>query len=251
MSTHRFGWLPDIPDQRDMPFKTTFRKKLPASVDLRDICPAPYQQGDLGSCVAQSVSACMQIVSRVQGQLAWAQVIPSRLFVYYNARKIDGAVDYDAGTYLRSGIKGVVKYGACKEVPTWAYDITQFATKPTKVAYKEGLTHQALKYSRLGQSINAMKQCLAEGFPFVCGISIYESFLSEEVEKTGVIPMPGRNERVEGGHAITIVGYDAKSFILRNSWGEEWGQKGYATIPHEYLVNDDMAADFWTIRLVE
>jgi len=251
MSIHRFGWLPDIPDQRDMPFKTISRKKLPASVDLRDICPAPYEQGDLGSCVAQSVSACMQIVSRVQGQLAWAQVIPSRLFVYYNARKLDGSIKYDAGSYLRSGIKSVVKWGVCKEVPTWPYDIEKYTQKPSLKAYREGTTHQALKYSRLGQSINTMKQCLAEGYPFVCGISIYESFLSEETEKTGVIPMPGRDERVEGGHAITIVGYDAKSFILRNSWGEEWGQKGYATIPHEYLVNDDMAADFWTIRLVE
>jgi C1A family cysteine protease len=98
-----------------------------------------------------------------------------------------------------------------------------------------------------------MRTCLADGFPFVFGFTVYENFESRQVARTGVLNMPQQAERVVGGHAVMAVGYidAAKRFIVRNSWGTAWGKKGYFSMPFDYLVDSDLAADFWTIRLVE
>ncbi len=95
-----------------------------------------------------------------------------------------------------------------------------------------------------------MRACVAEGFPFVFGFTVYESFESQQVARTGIVPMPGRAERVVGGHAVVGVGYHGaeKRFIVRNSWGTGWGMKGYCTMPYDYLANPNLAEDFWTIR---
>ena len=95
-----------------------------------------------------------------------------------------------------------------------------------------------------------MRSCLAAGFPFVFGFSVYESFESPEVAKTGVVPMPSGNEQLLGGHAVLCVGYDDASarFLVRNSWGTGWGMAGYFTIPYDYLADRDLSDDFWTLR---
>jgi C1A family cysteine protease len=97
-----------------------------------------------------------------------------------------------------------------------------------------------------------MQGCLADGYPFVFGFTVYDSFESSKVARTGIVPMPHSREKVAGGHCVVAVGYeDAKRvFIIRNSWGKEWGMKGYCTMPYEYLLNAQLASDFWTIRTV-
>jgi C1A family cysteine protease len=98
-----------------------------------------------------------------------------------------------------------------------------------------------------------MKGCLAEGYPFVFGFTVYESFEGVPIAKTGILNLPKKTEKVVGGHAVLAVGYDdtGARFIVRNSWGAHWGQKGYFTIPYSYLLNENLSDDFWTIRLVE
>lgn len=97
-----------------------------------------------------------------------------------------------------------------------------------------------------------MKGCLASGFPFVIGFTVYESFESDKVARTGVMPMPATREHVLGGHAVMAVGYDDKldRFRMRNSWGKGWGIKGYFTMPYAYLLDDNLSDDFWKITLV-
>jgi C1A family cysteine protease len=153
---------------------------------------------------------------------------------------------------LRDGIKSVAKRGACKE-KSWPYEIARFREKPTRDCYAEGRRHQAIRYLRVNQSLSQLKGCLAEGFPFVFGFAVYESFESARVEKDGEVPMPRAGEAFLGGHAVLAVGYDERSqrFIVRNSWGGKWGKRGYFTLPYPYLTQPSLARDFWTVRKVE
>ena len=170
----------------------------------------------------------------------------SRLFIYYNERSLEDTVDYDSGASLRDGIKTLKDYGVCHE-RTWPYVISKFDVKPTVKCYNEAGKHRIESYHRLG-TINEMLACVAEGYPFVFGFAVYESFESQTVKRTGIADMPKKDERMIGGHAVMAVGYDQKQkrFIVRNSWGEQWGQAGYFTMPYAYF--ETLASDFWTIR---
>jgi len=145
----------------------------------------------------------------------------------------------------------VAKVGACPETE-WPYDIAKFATEPPAKCFSDALKYKTVLYQRVIQTLNQMKGCLASGFPFVFGFSVYESFESPQIAKSGIVPMPASSEKQLGGHAVIAVGYDDKSqrFIVRNSWGKGWGMGGYFTLPYAYLTDDNLAADFWTIRIV-
>jgi len=245
----KYSWRPDVPDQRDHIFAIQ-AVALPPSIDLRAECPPVYDQGQLGSCTGNAISGSFAFTDHKEHLGIF--FAPSRLFIYYNERVIEGTVGSDAGAQIRDGIKSVVKTGVCSEV-TWPYRITKFKLKPTAKAYKEAALHQAVSYARIARSLSVMKACLASGFPFVFGFSVYESFESASVAKSGVLDMPAADEQLLGGHAVLCVGYDDASqrFIVRNSWGAAWGQAGYFTIPYAYLLNETLSDDFWTIRTVE
>ena len=248
----RFGWVPDLPDHRDHMYAAPLMivTALPPKADLRPKCPPVVDQGQLGSCTANAIGNAHLFGQMKQGQPD--AFLPSRLFIYYNERAMEGTVNSDSGAMIRDGIKSVAKQGACPE-KLWPYQINKFTKKPSAPCYKEALKHQALSYSRVTQSVAQMKGCLASGYPFVFGFTVYDSFQSAAVAKTGTVPMPGQGEAVVGGHAVLAVGYDdtTQRFIVMNSWGTGWGAKGYFTIPYGYLTDSDLAADFWTIRIVE
>lgn len=248
----RYGWVPDIPDQRDHLYAAPVvaLKKLPPKVDLRPQCPKViYDQGQLGSCTGNAIACAIQF-ERLKQKLK-PDFLPSRLFIYYNERAMEGTITSDSCAQIRDGIKSVAQLGDCPE-SEWPYVIEKFATKPAAACYRDALKYKALLYQRVTQTVNQMKGCLASGYPFVFGFSVYESFESPQVAKTGVAPMPASNEKQMGGHAVIGVGYDdaQQRFIVRNSWGSGWGMKGYFTLPYAYLAEGDLAADFWTIRLV-
>lgn len=245
----KWGWKPDIPDQRDFPFKKLLKiaRRLPSSIDLREGCSPVEDQGNLGSCTACASAGLVEFLDLKNGITFDA----SRLFIYYNERVMEGTVDSDAGAYLRNAIKTLVNEGVCKE-SLWPYVVGNFRNKPFTSCYTEALNHQVLAYYRMG-TLTEMKTCLASGLPFMFGFAVYESFLSDEVENTGKVPMPLRNERMLGGHAVMAVGYRDldKRFIVRNSWGTGWGIGGYFTIPYAYLDSRKLAGDFWTITKQE
>jgi len=162
------------------------------------------------------------------------------------------SVASDAGAEIRDGVKSVNKQGAPPET-LWPYVISKFKRKPTPAAFKAALAHQSISYQRVTRDLANMKACLAEGFPYVFGFSVYDGFESNECAKTGVLNVPEKTEELLGGHAVLAVGYDDASqrFIVRNSWGESWGQQGYFTMPYAYMTNRGLCSDFWTIRKVE
>jgi C1A family cysteine protease len=223
---------------------------LPKSVDLRSGCPAVYDQGDLGSCTANAIAAAVEFDQRKQGIAQ--PFTPSRLFIYYNERALEGTISTDSGAMLRDGIKAVAGDGACPE-SMWPYVEDVFADMPPAPCFKIGKLHPAVNYSRVSQDLRTMKACLAAGYPFVLGFTVYESFESDDVAHTGVVQLPDVSETSMGGHAVMAVGYDDPSgrFLVRNSWGVGWGMGGYFTIPYAYLTDENLAADFWTIRLVK
>ena len=245
MIKRNYGWRPDVPDQRDFLYSRVVRKakKLPEMIDLRLHCSAVEDQGELGSCTANAIAGNIEFLENI---LAQKFEDKSRLFIYYNERVQEGHVEEDSGATLRDGIKVCAKYGACDE-RLWPYAIKEFARKPNKKAYADGKKHLIVSYHRI-LTIDEMRTCLAEGFPFVFGFAVYESFETQRVASTGVVNMPGKSERMLGGHAVMAVGYvdKVKRFIVRNSWGEDWGVRGYFTLPYKYMQT--LADDFWTIR---
>ena len=239
-----YGWLPDIPDRRDFLYSAIRPViRLPKKVDLSSFCSRVEDQGNLGSCTAQALSGSLEFLDK-KTDGAYTDV--SRLFVYYNERLLMGSVEYDSGASLRVGIKTLRNHGACGET-LWPYVITRFARKPAAKCYTEAKSHRIVSYHRIS-GLREMLACLAEGYPFVFGFTVYESFQAASVARTGVVAMPGKGEKTLGGHAVMAVGYDrtAGRFFVRNSWGAKWGKKGYGTMPFEYL--ETLAADFWTIR---
>lgn len=246
----RYGWIPDLPDHRDHLYAApaAVLRKLPAQIDLRKQCPPVYDQGELGSCTANAIGGAIEF-DRMKQHLS--DFVPSRLFIYYNERVMEGTVDSDSGAQIRDGIKSVAKQGACPE-KEWPYDINKFTVKPPAQCYQDALKDRAVSYSRLTHNLNQMKGCLASGFPFVFGFTVYESFESQTVAQTGHAPMPQPNEQVLGGHAVLAVGYDDSHqwFLVRNSWGTQWGMQGYFTLPYAYLIDPNLADDYWTIRLI-
>lgn len=244
------GWNPDRPDQRDHIYAApaSVLAALPVLVDLRTQFPAAYDQGKLGSCTANAIAGAVEYDWRQQ---KLADVSPSRLFIYYQERLMEGSVTTDSGAYIRDGMKAIAKYGAPHE-HLWPYDIKKFAKKPPAKVYSDGLRRQAVSYARVTQTLQQLQGCLAAGFPFVFGFTVYESFESDKVASTGMVPMPASAEAELGGHAVLAVGYrdSDRRFIVRNSWGD-WGSSGNCFMPYEYLTSRGLAADFWKVTLME
>lgn len=224
-------------------------------VDLRSKMPPVYDQGNLGSCTANAIGAAYQfryMREFEQQEQKDEPFIPSRLFIYYNERKIEGTINEDSGASLSDGIKTISNTGVCTETE-WPYDITVYKNEPPTECYTYASSHTCIKSKRLIQDITQLKTCLSNGFPFVFGLVIYPSFESSYASKTGIIPVPGPKEQPLGGHALLCCGYDETKqvFIIRNSWGESWGDKGYCYIPYSYILDKQKAHDFWTVEDVQ
>jgi len=247
-----YGWIPDLPDQRDYQYAAPLEMigALPASVDLTSACPPVYDQGQLGSCTANAIGGAIEF-DQIKQNLS-PIFVPSRLFIYYNERSMEGTVNSDSGAQIRDGMKSVGTVGVCPE-DMWQYNIADFQVQPTDACYQAALLHKAILYKRVTRNLTQMKCCMASGYPFIFGFSVYESFESAQVAQAGHVPLPQEGEQVLGGHAVCAVGYDDANqwFIARNSWGTGWGMQGYFTLPYTYLTSRSLSSDFWTVRVVQ
>ncbi|HMO03414.1 MAG TPA: C1 family peptidase [Kiritimatiellia bacterium] len=220
--------------------------KLPKKVDLRGMMTAIEDQGQTSSCVANALAGSYEYwIRRTTKQ----DYDVSRLFLYYNARWRSGDQDKDAGSVIQLAMEGLRDFGACSEV-SWPFEKPLLLKKPDRDAYAEAAQFKITEMARVPLDLQAWKQALASGYPIVFGCLLFESF-DQANQRGGVVPMPspedvGRSSH--GGHAMTAVGYsDAEQvFIVRNSWGPKWGDKGYCYMPYNYLMNPEFnAGDSW------
>ena len=268
------GWIPDYPDFRDYTEETqevktvlgsTIKlkaKSQPVSMDLREWCSPVENQGMIGSCTAH---AGVGIIEYYERKSFGRHIDASHLFLYKvtrNLMKMKG----DTGAYLRTTMGAMVLFGVPPE-DYWPYSDKEkeFDKEPPAFCYAFAQNYQTLTYFRhdppstkADDLLARLKSYLSKGHPAMFGFTVYNSI--EQAEETGKIPFPSPKEKIEGGHAIVAVGYDDKmkiknrygkiettgALLIRNSWGKEWGEKGYGWLPYEY-IRKGLAEDFWSV----
>lgn len=270
LCNRKYGYLKSKTDIRD--FMTYFtddhvkaflgESHIPTVFDLRTVVKLPQalsdiDQGNLGSCTANAIAFAYAFDELKQGN--HEIFLPSRLFIYYNERMMEGSVDTDAGAEIRDGMKSINRYGVCDE-HHWIYDLEKFREKPSKEIYEEAKLAKSLTYAKIDFSKNEtesdrimqLKKSILSGFPFVFGFAVYASFETEEVAKTGMVPMPKPNEEMVGGHAVCAVGFDDEKqcFLIKNSYGPNWGLDNYFYMPYAYVSDPRLCDDFWVLRQV-
>ncbi len=257
------GWKRDFPDPRDHQFSVGLEtlQALPPSVDLGGTFPV-YDQGQLGSCSANALAAAVQFDRLKSGEDP--AFVPSKLFIYYNERSLEGDIPVDGGAYLRDGVKSLQQQGVCPEAE-WPYDATPAATEggpfpvgsravtqPAQQCYNDAANYTITSYQAVIQTLSQLQGCLASGYPFAFGFSVFSSWYDVDPHPT-VVPMPGQADTLVGGHAVLCVGYDNATnlFKIRNSWGPAEGDNGYFYFPYAYLLNSNLSSDFWVINAVK
>lgn len=252
LSKYNLNYVFSPKDKRDKRFSAYYKAidptKLPGKVDLSENFGSIFDQGDIGSCVANSVAYCIRWVRQKNNLSVYD---PSRLYIYYYGRVIeDVAPTEDSGLYIRDGYKSVAQYSVCAE-RNWPYNSKQFHIEPNEYAQQAAKQHRTFTYLAVDQNINELKHCLSEGYPISFGFTVFSSFMSATVAKTGIVPYPDvRKEQQMGGHAVTIVGYDdsTQMFKIVNSWSDKWGDNGYFYFPYNFVLNYKYCDDFWTAR---
>jgi len=245
-SIPKYHWVKDKIDSRDHPYQLTNTEQSNI-VDLRQYCSTIENQGNLGSCTGNAIAGAIELLHKRQNRT----LDISRLFIYYYERMFIGTVNYDSGAYIRDGIKACYTYGAPTE-NLWPYNISKFRTAPSKTALTDAAKRKVTSYQR-ATDFNAVIDAITSGYPVTIGFSVYSSFDTVNVARTGIMPYPDtKKERLLGGHAVLLVGYNKNNntFIARNSWGTNWGDKGYFYMPFQVIQNTSMSSDFWVIKSI-
>jgi C1A family cysteine protease len=254
----RGGWHPDLPDHRDVEYQP-HAHEVDESLDLRDTVGAaipqvmPYDQGRLPSCASNAVAAALVYLQAARGR----EVIPpSRMYLYWNERFGPGRPSSE-GVSLRVALKSLNSYGVCPE-ELWPYRAGTLDRNPSYAAYEAARYTRGVQYQRIvvppdqpAEAAKALRQCVANGWPVLFGVTVYDNFLESRVGKNGMIDEPSAGSRAYFGHAGLIVGYqrdgDGTVFTCQNSWGTDWGDHGFYRLPDSYLANRKLTRDFWAI----
>lgn len=245
-TSRNYGWRPDVPDVRDLKYGAHHvvhaASALPAKVSIRSGMSPVRDQGQLGACTGFSTCAAVEYL--IPGK------VMSPLFVYWNERSLEGTIASDAGAEIRDGIKVLNQIGAALEAKCrYSDNASKFKRKPGATAFTDAAKRKLATYLRCNSRVEVMS-ALATKKPVVIGFSCYASLETAEVDKTGIVPLPKKGERMIGGHAICLTGYDTATglFEFKNSWSADWGDNGYGYLPFGYLDDSNLSDDFWCLQ---
>lgn len=211
---------------------------------LQKDMPPVYDQGQIGSCTANALGGGIEFLEKKRS-------VPSRLFLYYNERQLQGSVMQDSGSTIGTGITALINYGICTE-ELWPYETKDLFVKPDEAAYKSANTDILQSFTQL-TTLETIKESIYKGYPVAFGFQVYEYMESEAMARNGILRLPQPGEKLLGGHAVLAVGYnDTTQMVrIRNSWGQFWGQSGYFDMPYKYISEPQLASDFWAINKME
>jgi C1A family cysteine protease len=230
-------------------YATVGNSTIPSTVvDLRNNpnMPPIYNQGQVNSDSA--AAGC----TLIEYHLGYTSQILSVFFLYYNTRTIANvSTNSNNQVHLSDVVTAIEKYGICSE-NLWPSDPSNetFTETPTLLCYEEAkINNSKLAFKTLNNTLVEMKRAISNGLPFMVSLDIYASFYSDEVKNTGIVPMPVPGDYFVSDHSVVCVGYDdnRQLFIMRNSIGTEWGDKGYFYIPYDYLTSSTLSFDMWII----
>jgi C1A family cysteine protease len=260
---YKYNLKKSVEKNTDLLFKDIIdeAKLIPLNADIRSGYSPIKNQGELGACTSFSACSVMEYLLNKNIDL-------SELYFYFQERKDDGDITIDGGSTIARSAEVATQVGSCKE-ELEPYDISKFADTPSIESDADAKNHKVVTKYKL-QTINDILYCVGVfKKPVLIGIDVYESF--ENIGPNGYVPMPKKDEQLLGGHAINICGYFWKSggifneieeeiglflnkfkykglyFIVRNSWGEAFGDKGYIYIPAEFLQK--YSSDWWHIDI--
>lgn len=259
-----FGWIRDPTSEEEKkknPLRYSFRattfhpqlSKISSFNLFSDSTSSPpvYDQGQIGSCTANATLTAYQQTTHKQGEPA---VNLSRLLLYYNSRLREDTVNEDAGAMIPDVINVLQEVGVCDE-HFWPYDTNNYTLLPSCEANTESSKHMATDCFPVNQDVNEIKQTLLQGNAVVYGMLVFPSMMSHATAASGIVRLPLHGEQPVGGHCVAICGWDESvnggSFLVRNSWGSDWGKHGNFYIPYRYVLDNNLASDFWVIRSVK
>ena len=268
---YSFGWIPDYPDIRDYTeehekikpllsnLKVDQANSIPTEFDLRKWCSPIENQQNIGACTAHAVTA---IVEYFENKTYGKYIDASRLFLYKVTRNLLHSTG-DTGAFLKTTLGAMVLFGMPPE-EYWSYEPNNFDEEPNAFCYAFGQNYRCISYFRHDSPnvskedvLASIKKYICAGIPAVFGFTVYQSI--RQANNNGFISFPDKKEKILGGHAVAAVGYDNNmeiksqtgqvtrgAILIRNSWGEEWGENGYGWLPYEYVLQG-IAQDWWSI----
>jgi C1A family cysteine protease len=245
VTNRKFGALRDVHDVRDRMYRALSpAPPLLQRVDLREWSGPVKDQGEEGSCTGHAFSSAREWIARKYEK---ASPILSPQCLYVEELVADGSFPKDEGASPRTGCQVLTAKGCC-EASLYPY-VAGKLTAPTAAQAQNALEYKTGAYHRIG-SLPDFLSCLADPtpWPVLVGFVVYESFMTQQVADTGIVPSPQSDESRQGGHAVLCLGYDFANqlALMQNSWGDGWGQEGYFWMPFDVLKAPD--TDLWVVH---